>query len=161
MKKILTLALATMVSTSAFAADKVQGSGPNPFTECGIGAAVFADTAWAAATSNVTWDLGSTAVTSAVFSPEMCNAKKVKTAKLIIETLPQLEKDLVVGHGEHLAALKGTVGCDGDFTSALRQNYATVVSESSYSAGTKVERATDMYNAVKGAAASTSCNITL
>ena len=44
---------------------KAPGSGPNPYTDCGIGAALFPNTHWAAATSNVIFDLGITAITSA------------------------------------------------------------------------------------------------
>lgn len=161
MNKILTAVVAVMVSTSAFAEDKVQGSGPNPFTECGIGAAIFQDTAWAAAISNVTWDLGSTAFTSALSSPEMCNPKKVKTAKLILETLPEIEKDLVQGEGKYLNALTETVGCKGEFTPVLRSTYSEVVSMDSYANGSNIDRATNMYNAVKASSEATSCNVTL
>ena len=50
------------------------GSGPNPFSDCGIGAALFPDTSWAAVTSNITWDIGTTALTSATMSPGTCRA---------------------------------------------------------------------------------------
>src|SRR5688572_5993856 len=47
------------------AASKAPGAGPNPFSDCGIGAALFPKTGWAAVTSNVIWDIGTTALTSA------------------------------------------------------------------------------------------------
>ena len=66
-KLLLALILITLPLGTAFA-EKKQGSGPNPYVECGIGAAIFPEVHWAAATSNVTWDLGSTALTSAISS---------------------------------------------------------------------------------------------
>lgn len=149
-------------STTTTKAKKEQGSGPNPFTECGIGAAIFQNVGWAAATSNVIWDLGSTAITSALSSPETCNAKKMDTAKLIIETMPELEKDIAAGEGEYITALAETTGCaNGSINAGLRQSYGAVVADSSYGSKTAVERATDMYNSVRGAAIAAGCGASL
>ncbi|MBI3771765.1 MAG: hypothetical protein HY272_03590 [Gammaproteobacteria bacterium] len=41
----------------------------NPWLDCGIGAMIFTETKWAAVTSNVIWDLGTTAVTSGASTP--------------------------------------------------------------------------------------------
>ncbi len=66
---ISTLTLAVCAaSLNVNAANKAPGSGPNPFSDCGIGAALFKDTKWAAVSSNVIWDIGTTAVTSATAS---------------------------------------------------------------------------------------------
>lgn len=138
------------------AARKVQGSGPSPFTECGIGAALFKDVYWAAATSNIIWDLGSTAITSAVASPEMCNAKKINTAKLILETLPELEKDVAAGEGQYLAALEKTSGCKA-FSNALRSEYSSVVSSENYATKSDIEKADAMYKSVRSSVAATGC----
>ena len=54
LKKLLLLPFA-IVTMNSFAA--------NPYTDCGIGAALFPNTNWAAVTSNVIWDAGTTAVT--------------------------------------------------------------------------------------------------
>jgi hypothetical protein len=162
-KTLLALALVAMPVT-AHAGDKVQGSGANPYTECGIGAAIFSNTGWAAATSNVIWDLGLTAITSAIASPETCNAKKVKTAALILETLPELEKDVAMGDGEYITALADTMSCSAskaDIASDLRQSYGAVVSDASYSEKTEVERATDMYYAARSAANAAGCGNSL
>ena len=45
----------------------------NPYTDCGIGAALFPNTNWAAVTSNATWDAGTTAVISATASEDTCS----------------------------------------------------------------------------------------
>ncbi len=163
--RILIILLAIMlVPFAAHAEQKKQGSGPNPYTECGIGAAIFKDVSWAAATSNVTWDLGSTALTSALSSPEMCNPKKVQTASLVIETLPELEKDLAMGNGEYVLALAETMGCSNQkdaVISDMRSSYSDVVSKVTYSNSEKADRAVNMYNVARNAALSAGCGVSL
>lgn len=133
--------------------NKEPGSGPNPYSECGIGAAIFPTVPWAAATSNVIWDVGVTAVISATASPETCSAKRVETAKLILETLPSLEEDIAVGSGDYLAALNETMDCDlsaqADLAARLRLSYADVVRREDYAERSRIERATDLYSSVR------------
>lgn len=155
-KKALIVSLFIFVPFSfANAQEKEQGSGPSPYTECGIGAALFSNTAWAAATSNVIWDLGITAVISATASPETCSAKKVETARLILETLPSLEQDVALGDGEYLASLHETMGCDSevqeDLNMQIRSSYSEIISDSAYGSKTRIEKAEDMYGSVKAA----------
>lgn len=132
---------------------KEPGSGPNPFSDCGIGAAIFPTVPWAAATSNVIWDVGITAVASAISSPETCSAKRVETARLILETLPSLEKDIAVGSGDYLAALNETMDCDpsaqADLAVQLRLAYADVVRREDYADRSRIERAADLYSSVR------------
>jgi hypothetical protein len=164
MKIFTILAVMILIPFAAHAEQKVQGSGPNPYTECGIGAAIFKDVSWAAATSNVTWDLGSTALTSALSSPEMCNPKKVQTASLVIETLPELEKDLAMGDGEYVVALAETMGCSNQKDAVIadmRSSYSAAVSKVSYSDSQKADRAVNMYNAARNAAISAGCGVSL
>jgi hypothetical protein len=172
-RRIVGICLATLLSFTLATAQgedkekKEQGSGPSPYVECGIGAALFPNTGWAAATSNVTWDLGITAITSALSSPEMCNAKKVATARLILETLPSLEKDLAVSEGKYLVALNQTMSCSPDahkpINADLRVAYAEVVSEKGYVEKSRVGRAADLYESVRlvVAANPASCDIVL
>ncbi|MFM9890716.1 MAG: DUF3015 family protein [Rickettsiales bacterium] len=167
MKKIaIVLVLSTsFAANSGLAASQSQGSGPSPYTECGIGAALFPDTSWAAVTSNVIWDLGSTALSSALSSPEMCSPKKVKTAKLILETLPQLEKDVAMGQGKYLTAMMETAGCapsvQGKVATKLRASYASTVSTPEYATQSRTDRAAAFYNDARDAMASTTCNVVL
>lgn len=152
MKKLLILAMLILAPTASFAGGS-QGSGANPYTECGIGAALFPSIGWAAAISNVIWDLGSTALSSALTTPEHCNAKKVQTAKLILETLPELEKDIAMGNGKYLTALNNTMGCDataqGSINANLRASYVSVVSDKAYGTKSTIARANDLYHSVK------------
>lgn len=161
---IVILAAVMLLPLSAQAGQKTTGSGPNPYAECGIGAALFQDVHWAAVTSNVIWDLGTTAITSAVASPETCSAKKMKTAQLVIETLPELEKDLAMGEGNYVVALAETMGCSAQqdtVISSMRGSYADVVSKVSYSDNEKADRAVNMYNVARDAAIASGCGVLL
>lgn len=162
MKKIskisLVLATSAFISFGAVAEEqKEAGTGPNPFSDCGIGAAVFPDTAWAGAISNVIWDLGTTAVTSATASPETCNGKNVQAAAFIYDTFDNLAEETAKGEGEHLAALLNILEADTDTREAViakvRAGMATQVSSPSYNALSHVEKASAYYSLVNEAVA--------
>ncbi|MBT1450148.1 DUF3015 family protein [Glaciecola sp. XM2] len=156
MKKhiIGTIALA-LLSTSALS----QQTGPNPYKDCGIGAALFANTPWAAVTSNVIWDVGTTAVVSATASPETCSGSTYKTAVFINETYESLEQDMIQGEGEFIDTLADIMSCDSDTAKALtaevRQNIAT--SDLSISQ-TRLEKAESLYLNVMSTNAAKSCS---
>lgn len=165
MKNICLLAacLALAAQVPALAEEKAdkqakseQGSGPNPYVECGIGAAIFKDTSWAAATSNVTWDLGSTALTSATSSPEMCSKKNVKAAMLIRDSYAQISEETARGQGEHLSAALEVFGCNADRQSAaavqVRSDFSKVLAIPSYSSQSQVDKAAQMFNVIHTAA---------
>ena len=161
MKKLcVAVALLTALPVASFAKDasEMPKDEINPFTQCGIGGAIFAKVPVAAAISNVIWDLGLTASSSSITSPSTCHGRKFDTAKLIIETLPEMEKDIAMGKGEYLTALKETISCDGivsaKFDSELRASYTNVVASTSYQSKSDVQRASDMYNNVRNVTAS-------
>lgn len=130
--------------------EKEVGSGPNPFTDCGIGAALFPNTGWAAATSNVIWDAGITGITSATASPQNCQAKSVAAAKFINETYPSIVEQTAQGNGEHLSAVLDIFGCDATKHSAIiqsiRPSIAKMVSDPSYPQKENVVKAAGYYN---------------
>lgn len=146
---------AALVSGTAIAAGEV-GSGPNPYSDCGIGAAMFADTAWAAATSNVTWDLGSTAITSATASPQMCSKKNVKAAMLIRDSYAQISEDTARGQGEHLAAALEVFGCgiaqQPAAIGTVRGDFSKAVGAGNYDSQNQIEKAGQMFNIIESAA---------
>jgi hypothetical protein len=139
---------------SAAAEDKTPGSGPNPYTDCGIGAALFSETHWAAVTSNIIWDLGTTALTSATGSPQTCSGKKVKTAQLIIDTYENVVEETAAGSGDHLTAMLETYGCDGsahaDIIGAIRPEVAAAVGADDYANLSRVAKAEQYYLIVTG-----------
>lgn len=165
-KALAVIFFVTLIPTISFADEKKEaGSGPNPYIDCGIGS-VF-DNKYGASSSNVIWDLGSTAITSAVSSPENCKKGKVETSRLILETLPDLEKDVALGRGKYLSALTEVMDCDsslnGQFNDNLRRLYTDVVFDKAYGNKSIIQRATDMYNSVKRATLSMpgSCKVSL
>ena len=123
LKKVLAIASlagsAMATGMNAHAEDKpAAGSGPSPYTDCGIGAALFTETKWAAVTSNVIWDLGITALVSATASPQTCSGKKVTAALFIRDTYDELTEEAAVGTGEHLTAAMTMFGCNGEAQNA-------------------------------------------
>ncbi|MGM0544072.1 MAG: DUF3015 family protein [Pseudomonadota bacterium] len=166
LKRSLTAAVALLgattvltLSTTAFANDH-QGD-INPWQHCGIGAAIFDNNTTAAALSNVIWDSGTTAVTSATISPETCESEEVKVAQFIDETYDQLAMEAAMGEGEHLTAALGLVGCDASNSasvSQLRNDLSTVSADASYSSMSHEDKAYRFYNSLNQAAANCSAS---
>ena len=147
---ILACSLMASISVPAMAAGQA-GSGPNPFSDCGIGAAIFENNV-AAAISNVIWDVGTTAVTSATASPETCNGKEVEAAAFIFESYEDLVVESSHGEGEHLDALLTILAVTDDskanVVSELRVELANLISASDYSEQSAVQRAESLYNVI-------------
>jgi hypothetical protein len=152
------LIASVIAAPSAFAAEnKAPGSGPNPFVDCGIGAALFKDVHWAAVTSNIIWDIGTTAVTSATASPETCQARKVETAQFILDTYDNLAEETAAGQGQHITAALNKFGCEvndhAQITQAMRQQLAIGISQSAYNSQSAIEKAAAYYQALETSAA--------
>lgn len=162
-KKILgTLAfvIGAMAGTNSFAQDKQPGTGPNPYSDCGIGAALFNETKWAAVTSNVIWDLGTTALISGTLSPNTCSGKQVKVALFIRDTQPQLAEEAAAGSGQHLTAVLNLSECKSErhpqAIKAIRASMAKSVAAPGYSAQSDIQKSSTLYQAVESAV-SNSC----
>ena len=141
MKKILILAIGVF-SLNSFAA--------NPYTDCGIGAALFPNTSWAAVTSNVTWDAGTTAVISATASEDTCSSGEAQTAMLIHDKLENLETEIMIGGGDIYASLSSAMGCNGeDISNELKASYATVLNKKSYASDNRVQKSEVLYTMLK------------
>lgn len=167
MKK-LSLAIATasiLAVTGAQASERTFGQ---IYVECGlggmIGSAVEEKTTSQvlAIVTNVTWDLGTTAISSNITSPATCQNTEVKTAAFILETYPKLEADLAKGEGQHLTALLNVAGCDAkshaQVTQGLRADLAASVSVESYATQTRFEQAEVLHGQLSQRAAG-SCSI--
>lgn len=148
--KTLAVAVTSLVLTSgSFAESNSVGSGPNPFSDCGIGAALFKNNV-AATISNVIWDIGTTAVISATASPETCSGKETEAAAFIFESYEDLVVESAHGEGKHLTALMNILEVsssdrDSVITSVRgdmsKDNSASISSE-------KVKKAEHFYNSV-------------
>ncbi|WP_443747365.1 DUF3015 family protein [Asticcacaulis solisilvae] len=138
------------LSTTAHAEDaKPQ---PNAYTECGIGAAIFNNNHVAAAISNVIWDWGTTALSSAVSSPDQCSGTHAKTAMLVGSSYAALETDIAVGQGKYLTALADVMNCQQSARTALyndiRVSFADVATKPEFVNMTKDQKAAALYNVV-------------
>lgn len=134
---------------------KAPGSGPNPFSDCGIGSALFSETKWAAVTSNVIWDMGTTAVTSATASPQTCNGKKVAAATFINDTYETLAEETARGEGEHLSSLLNILECGNAHRAraidATREAMAGAVARPEYATQDRTEKAMQYYKIIDSA----------
>lgn len=143
----------SLMTPAAFAADsKPAGSGPNPFSECGIGAALFPTNRVAAALSNVIWDVGTTAVISATASPETCNGKNVQAAAFIMESYDTLTEETAQGTGQSLATLLNILevpeAARGQVVAGLRVEMAETVGSEVYLQLSQQQKAESYYNGV-------------
>lgn len=132
----------------------------NPYTECGVGAAIFENDI-AAAISNIIWDLGTTAVASATISPETCKAYRVETAMMILETLPDLEKELAMSKGKNVDTLMTSLQCSEGAASLVAASYEATLVSPGYATMTEVEKATSIYQAVERVSATSECAVAL
>jgi hypothetical protein len=125
------------------------------YTDCGLGAMIAPKNGAVAAVTNVTWDLGTTAISSNASSADTCQGGKVKTAAFVFQQYAQLEKDLAQGEGKHLAALMTIAGCPAGAAQTLRANFAAAVASPAYATKTRYEQAEALYGQVQQA----SCNV--
>lgn len=150
----------TFAKAAAIAAVMAVSSAPataaNPYRDCGIGAAIFTETHWAAVISNVTWDLGSTAITSATASPETCEGVDVETAMFINDTYETLVEETARGEGEHLSTVLTMAGCSASqqaqAASLVRAGMADVVAAEGYATASQIDKSSAFYTVVEGSA---------
>ncbi len=155
LKKIATalLLLMAIVPTIASAADTMTIKKLNPWTDCGIGAMIFTDTGWAAAISNVIWDLGTTAVTSNVSSQNTCGSSNAKVAMFIGTTYANLEDETVKGNGQHLQAMLNIMSCDPasheNIIRSVRSEFSQSLRNADYTQKASLVKAEEYYNIVQ------------
>ncbi len=144
MKKVLVIIAFSSVAVFA-----------NPWVECGIGGAVAtlfpsksAKTV-VAVVSNIIWDLGTTATSSAVSSPDLCANKSTAAAKLINDTYETLVAETANGNGQNLSALLDIVEVKAEnrtaFIEELRGELHKNLISTEYLNKTKIEKAQSYY----------------
>ena len=131
------------------------------YTDCGIGgligSAIGSDedsiANVAAVVSNITFDLGTTAISSNTTSPDTCARGEAKTAAFIYESYDSLEADLASGHGVYLDALAALAGHEEDtrdrFVAGVRSGFARLVAVPDYPEQDRFTRSEALYNLVK------------
>ncbi len=128
------------------------------YTECGLGALIAQSVQekstgdLLAVITNITWDLGTTAISSNLTTPESCARGDAKTAAFILKSYAQLEKDLARGNGRYLDALAEVAEIapeqKADFVQAVRAGLASAVARKDYETLSLVEKAELLYQVV-------------
>lgn len=120
------------------------------YTECGLGALIAPKNEAVAAVTNVTWDLGTTAISSNISSPQTCTGGQPRTAAFIYDSYQSLETDLASGSGTHLDTLMTLVGYESqvqqDLTKTVRADFAKMVADPRYTEQSRFEQAQALYD---------------
>lgn len=122
------------------------------YTDCGIGGIIAPRSDAVAAVTNVTWDFGTTAISSNITSPETCSGGKADQAAFIHDSYDALELDLASGQGAYLDALAALAGHEGQaqqrFVAAMRAGFAKLVATPNYHEQNRFNKAEALYNLV-------------
>lgn len=146
LKRGLLLVSATTLLTTAQAREFAE-----IYTECGLGALIAPNTPAVAAVTNVTWDLGTTAISSNISSPETCKGGKEKTAAFIFKSYENLEKEIAIGSGKYLGTLIELSAKDNnrkEFITYLRNEFSKEIAKNGYKELPRYKKAEILYNIV-------------
>lgn len=157
---VIGVAMALAISANA---DATKREFADIYTECGLGAVIAPNNAVVAAVTNVTFDLGTTAISSNATTPEACHGGKASAAAFIFEAYPSIEQDLARGEGEHLSALLKIAGCqagvDDEVAVSLRHDLGDLAGSENYSEQSAFERAEDLFEALDSRATAAGCSM--
>lgn len=155
---LILVAAAIGVTTNVSAQERTLA---NALTECGIGAMIFPNNETIAIITNVTWDLGTTAVSSNVSSADTCKGGTKKVAQLIQHAYPQLTADISKGQGENLEAMVTAAQCDhgssAQFKTQVREKFGLAAAQAQ--GKTQMDKNEDLFGIVKQSAAQAGCSI--
>lgn len=115
------------------------------YTECGLGAMIAPRNAAVAAVTNVTWDLGTTAVSTNISSPESCNGGEAKTAAFIGKSYDDLELEIASGEGKYVDTLESMTTKD---MTDVRTEFSEFVGSDEYAKMDKTEKVEKLFNIV-------------
>ncbi|CAH0540316.1 DUF3015 family protein [Vibrio marisflavi] len=121
---------------------------------CGLGHWIsngFAN-GWLAVTTNVTFDLGTTASISYYSTPGSCKGPFYAAAQFIDKTYPELEQETVQGQGEHMLAMLNILECGQEeqqvVRKGIRHDFAKVLANDNYAQMPHHEKADSYYRIV-------------
>ena len=162
-KKLLLIVATSLTTITMMSTSNAREFG-EIYTQCGIGAMIFKKNKTLAAISNITWDLGTTAVSSDYSSQENCKGSAVAKAAFIRSSYSPLEQDIAKGDGKHLNALMDIMQCDQkirkDVVKSMRSDLSKTVSSVAYTKATPYQKAETLYNMTNtGKATSCGTNI--
>ena len=144
MKKIK-LSLAAIAVSVLFAPQAQAREFADIYTECGLGAMISPHNTTVAAVTNITWDLGTTAVSTNISSPESCKGGKAKVAAFIGKSYDDLELEIASGEGKYVDTLAAMTDKD---MKDIRAEFSELVASNEYAKMSKVEKVEKLYNIV-------------
>lgn len=116
------------------------------YQECGIGGMLFGDSnPLGAVISNVTWDLGTTAMSSNISSEGNCVAPEVENMAFIHNSYNAIVADSAKGNGKYLQSL---AKISNKTTEDIRVTIKSLVAVSGYTAQTQAQKANNLYDAI-------------
>ncbi|MBF0444930.1 MAG: DUF3015 family protein [Magnetococcales bacterium] len=148
MSMVAAAGLSVMMLSSAASAREFAAI----YQECGLGAMIAPNHPIVAVITNVTWDLGTTAATSDMMSPNTCKGSQARMATFIHEGYKQIETAMATGQGEYLTSLMNVSGCSSaiqpEMSKALRKDFSKIVSAPGYSKQSKFDQSKGMYDMI-------------
>lgn len=162
-KKTMTVISVSLTTIAMMGSTQARDFG-DIYTECGLGAAIFPKHPTMAAISNVTWDLGTTAVLSNASSAEdSCKGTKVAAATFINKSYVELEQDIAKGEGKHLSALMDIMNCDtsvrADVVNSVRADFATEAAKKGFAESSQYNKSETIYNIINSSKVAASCRV--
>ena len=122
------------------------------YRQCGLGAMISSDDPTLALVSNITTDLGTTAILSNATTPDTCKGRSAKTALFIHESYDALASDISRGNGKYLESLASLSGWSKDkqvvITEQIRADFANVVAANGYSSRNRFEHSEALFDLV-------------
>ena len=144
-KKALAIICFVMIIVPGIAMAKT-----NVWRDCGIGAMIFSDTSWAAVISNIIWDLGTTATSSNISTPDSCMGKSAAAAAFIHQSYANVMDETVVGEGQHLVSLLNIMECSESahpgIIKSMRKGIPTILEQQDYMEQPALIKSENYYN---------------
>lgn len=160
MSKVVKILALVLFAVLAFSQPGMAREFADIYTDCGLGAMIAPRNDAVAAVTNVTWDCGTTAISSQATTPDSCQGGKEKLAWFINDSYESLENDLASGQGTYLDTLLVLAGRDSlgkdEYIAALRIDFAKIVADPTYTNQSRFEKAEALYNLVYKQSASLS-----
>jgi|KNS7DCM_AmetaT_FD_contig_111_30466_length_959_multi_4_in_0_out_0_1 Protein of unknown function (DUF3015). len=143
-KTLAIISFILVIVPSIASADKLV------WRDCGIGGMIFQDISWAAIISNIIWDLGTTATSSNVSSPDTCMGKSAQAAAFIHGSYANLMDDTVVGEGKHLVSLLNIMDCSESahpgIIKSMREGIPSILEQHNYMEQPALIKSENYYN---------------
>jgi hypothetical protein len=148
--KKITLLAVTFAASLALAQTATAREFADIYIDCGLGAIIAPRTPVVAAITNVTWDLGTTAISSNLSSPETCSGGQARMAAFVHDAYESLEVELAAGEGRYLDSLTALAGIEQDdkaaFVQDVRKQFAQSVAAADYTQQALFTKAENLYN---------------